>query len=770
MFRRKRHQEEEEGESIFVSMTDLTVSILMIVIILLGFFASQMRDVQTLEELERLQNVLVERDQTIADQSDEIAALQLALDTSESARRRFEKLYERAISELEALRQSQTNLEADLGATIAEKQELEDQIVLLKSEYDVLVKSLEVAGVENDRLRESVASLTEQLVSTQEELSVTQAMLETREIELSEAKSQITDLSEALESESGKRVEAEDKLAATIQERDDLAADVADLRLSVAALEENRSELLQLRDELFAERDAIALELSKPATELRGLNSEIAARDNVIAGLTTEIAGLEDSLSVAKDEALKLGDALETERLRLAISEQANELALAENAVLRDEIAELKYSLAVAEAARDALSNAREELLVERDALQQQIQDQLETLAGAEDELNAARNEIKQAKQSHAEAIAVRDTTIADLRADISERVKLAEDSEAEIDRLTLALEARDGQIEALKADLVQSSSELSDALSQVAALEAIQGDNVSEVADLERAMEVLRFDLRQSLVALDETKSENAELASTITDLGIENAALGSELASIEDRLTEARDHATALGTQISELENARDELLKELEAVSLIVEQLQAEKALSEEAIASLASSSTDLQNALRDAETRISTLVDQVEAEIAAKGNVEQELTELQAALTQAQSSLDATFEELSATQQARNEAQASLAETANILNQRDSELANAITQLEAARSDAAEKGQRLATGDENFQDLQKQFQIQRIVLMLRQGRFDRAVQDAEDLTKKLSAAEAEVIRLTEELSQLQPEASEAAETEQ
>ena len=41
-----RHSDEED-ESVFISMTDMTVSILFIVLILLAFFASQLRPDQT---------------------------------------------------------------------------------------------------------------------------------------------------------------------------------------------------------------------------------------------------------------------------------------------------------------------------------------------------------------------------------------------------------------------------------------------------------------------------------------------------------------------------------------------------------------------------------------------------------------------------------------------------------------------------------------------------------------------------------------------------
>ena len=50
-FQRAQHQE-EEGESVFVSMTDLSVSFLLIVLILLAFFAAQLKPELSLPELD----------------------------------------------------------------------------------------------------------------------------------------------------------------------------------------------------------------------------------------------------------------------------------------------------------------------------------------------------------------------------------------------------------------------------------------------------------------------------------------------------------------------------------------------------------------------------------------------------------------------------------------------------------------------------------------------------------------------------------------------
>lgn len=57
----RRRQHEDEDESAFVSMTDMTVSFLFIVMILLAFFASQLRDSRTVPRIE-YEAIVLERD------------------------------------------------------------------------------------------------------------------------------------------------------------------------------------------------------------------------------------------------------------------------------------------------------------------------------------------------------------------------------------------------------------------------------------------------------------------------------------------------------------------------------------------------------------------------------------------------------------------------------------------------------------------------------------------------------------------------------------
>ena len=720
MFRRKRHHEEEEGESIFVSMTDLTVSILMIVIILLGFFASQMRDVHTLEELASLKEILVERDQQVADQAEQIAALQAALSAEESARRRFETLYETAIAEIEELNQAQDDLQANMSAEIAA---LEDEKLLLQSEYDVLLKTLEVSTVENERLRKSVESLTEKLTAAMDDLAAA-------ELALDAASDTITSL--------------EDQ--------------VAELALSNAALEESRADLLNLRDNLIAERDDALGALAVSERLVTKLNSEIASKERAAEELSARIASLEDDLTGAHDEIGKLTNELSNEQLKRQNAEAAHQSAIAENATQREEISEFKYQIAVLEGERDALSAARQALVSERDALQIEIAGRDADLADLERKLETGNLNLKRQEAEHAKAIEALETELANQKSEILVLMDDIETGRTAIATLQATLANREGDLVEARAELAATQQALSEQTSQVAALERLQGSSVSAVADLERAMEVLRFDLQQSLRTLSEAAEEKRGLEDEIDELQIENATLNDRAEINSAKLEAAEIIKGQLEEEIAGITAVYSETLAALGTSEQNLAILQSDLLESETDRAELAERVTALSNDAAAFELRIAELEVSLSDEITQRTDAEAQLSAALSAHTQTTESLNATFAELETAQAARDLAQTQLDEISALLAVREEELATTIEQRDAARTDAAAKASRLATGDENFQELQKQFQIQRIVLMLRQARFDRTTQEAEDLNAKLAAADAEIARLQSELAAL------------
>ncbi len=117
----RRHAHDEEEESAFVSMTDLTVSFLFIVIILLAFFASQLKDDQTVPVAE-YQRVFDERN---------------ALRTAKEA---LERERDRLAAENAELRREVARLEEELRKERTNR--LQTYLAAVSNERDRILRTL----------------------------------------------------------------------------------------------------------------------------------------------------------------------------------------------------------------------------------------------------------------------------------------------------------------------------------------------------------------------------------------------------------------------------------------------------------------------------------------------------------------------------------------------------------------------------------------------------------------------------------------------------
>lgn len=146
----KQVRREEEEESAFVSMTDMTVGFLFIMMILLAFFASQVRDTETVPRSD-LQKMEVDRDKW-----KDLA--QTRADTIEDLKNRLAD----ALRQVKDLAAQVTDLTKERDANAALKSQNET-LMQRVSELDDLVKSLERQIAEKNKeireLREQLASL-----------------------------------------------------------------------------------------------------------------------------------------------------------------------------------------------------------------------------------------------------------------------------------------------------------------------------------------------------------------------------------------------------------------------------------------------------------------------------------------------------------------------------------------------------------------------------------------------------------------------------------
>ena len=189
---RHRHAE-EEGESVFVSMTDLTVSFLFILLVLLAFFATQIQPEEVVPlsehedlklELSEARAIIIRLEEALAHERDRIVRLEqvrreLAARLAEAndAKRRLEEALvneRRRIGRLEQEKRVLVDQLADANRTIAELRVLlealraqlavaDTKIAALSAQILDLQRALELMRTERDDAHERVELLEVQV-------------------------------------------------------------------------------------------------------------------------------------------------------------------------------------------------------------------------------------------------------------------------------------------------------------------------------------------------------------------------------------------------------------------------------------------------------------------------------------------------------------------------------------------------------------------------------------------------------------------------------
>ncbi|MCV2890667.1 OmpA family protein [Ruegeria aquimaris] len=245
----KQIRHEEEEESAFVSMTDMTVGFLFIMMILLAFFASQARETET---------VPLSRFDEMVEQRDEWRAL---AETRAETIARLEK-------ELEALRLRVTELNAQVKALTEERDALQAEIASLKAD--------------NEALKQRVRELEELVLNLQERIRNLEKQIKEKDEEIEKLQAQLAEL---------KKV-------------DPLEAYLA--RVSIA----RREVLTRLRDAILADFPDLKVELSEESDALRFQGEGLFASGR--SNLARDKAAIVSKLAERLDEILPcftLGDA-----------------------------------------------------------------------------------------------------------------------------------------------------------------------------------------------------------------------------------------------------------------------------------------------------------------------------------------------------------------------------------------------------------------------------------------------------------------------------
>ena len=138
----------EEEESVFVTMTDMTISFLLIIMILLAFFATQLNDDETVP-LTAYERVRQERD----DLRVENQGLRSSVEALEAELARVTSELETVTAERDRLRSQLDQLRDENEALQARVAELEEENEQLRSRIDQLVEEIERLREEIERLQ-----------------------------------------------------------------------------------------------------------------------------------------------------------------------------------------------------------------------------------------------------------------------------------------------------------------------------------------------------------------------------------------------------------------------------------------------------------------------------------------------------------------------------------------------------------------------------------------------------------------------------------------
>ena len=182
----RNRRRQEEGESVFVSMTDLTVSFLFVILILLAFFATQYKPEETVsrDEYDTLILELSKARDAIRRLGKELSAAQEYIEELEQEHRQSEaRLAERGrvITELRMeisalrervalLRASETALREELEA-ITRDRTLEGSFEEVRAERDAAHERAEALEVEVRRLNVAVAELESEIARLLERIA-----------------------------------------------------------------------------------------------------------------------------------------------------------------------------------------------------------------------------------------------------------------------------------------------------------------------------------------------------------------------------------------------------------------------------------------------------------------------------------------------------------------------------------------------------------------------------------------------------------------------
>lgn len=182
-----RHEEDEE--SVFVSMTDMTVSFLFIVMILLAFFATQFRD-QEVVPLPDYEAVVAERDAALI----KVLDLSARIEAADVEIVRLSDVLAATEDERDAAREDALTLRQDLEAARLEVVRLQETIAELTAKLTTVAHERDAAQEEAVTLRQRVMDLEAMLRAVRADLVAAEEMLTQLRVQLTALEEEIARL------------------------------------------------------------------------------------------------------------------------------------------------------------------------------------------------------------------------------------------------------------------------------------------------------------------------------------------------------------------------------------------------------------------------------------------------------------------------------------------------------------------------------------------------------------------------------------------------
>ena len=533
--RREIPAETRAQQNIFISMTDLTVSALLVIVILMAFMATQMRDTRSLKKLTDLRSQLnatqsafaelqaenVEQGQLINQLSQDLSAeADIRTELDETIKKLEQSVVQRSVEisrldlELRAALQTaglaQSRLLASQAARAADQEKAETELEFARQRGEALTKRIEEYEKNNKNLGATLAKVNTKYQDLQNEFDRQSAAAERTKLELEvkieDLQARTLELTDNLEKSAERLAAGERTLAAEKLRLDNSRAELAAVRKSLSIELKTSRELnkdhAQTKILLNSSQSEIEL-LNKKILELAELLDAEKASKIYVADLSSEIEGLNKKLS---DERLKLqvseGQSKTlngiVDELRGALVKEQKKVAGLEQ-LLGDAQADLDAKK-LGFAQRDGeISQLRAELINEQSNYSEKLEDLGNQIARLELDIAAAE---QKSKISNNQATALVGTT----------------------NELRAALKAAQGTANTLRDNAAQFDRQLASALSIDTPDRQIIMERISVLAQDEPSTapnpESLKTELAGAMLEVEMLSKQNANLKATIQTL----------------------------------------------------------------------------------------------------------------------------------------------------------------------------------------------------------------------------------------------------------